>query len=127
MFRVLRPGGLLLVSDWLGAEGESISPKMEKWIEQSGHDFTMVSLREMGEIVKALGFVGLELKDRQAWYLQEATQELARMRGPLKSELVELWGEEDAQNYVAGWELLVAVVAEGSLRPGHIRGMKPEH
>ncbi len=42
--RVLRPGGLLLESDWLGSEGESISPTMEKWIEQSGHDFSMVSL-----------------------------------------------------------------------------------
>ncbi len=83
--------------------------------------------REIGEIVQALGFAGIELEDRQAWYLQEATQELARLRGSLKSELVESWGEEDAQNYAVGWELLVAVVAEGSLRPGHIRGMKPGH
>ena len=87
----------------------------------------MVSLREVGEIVQALGFVGVELEDRQAWYLQEATQELARLRGSLKSELLDSWGEEDVQNYAVGWEQLVAVVAEGSLRPSHIRGMKPEH
>jgi phosphoethanolamine N-methyltransferase len=127
MFRVLRPGGLLLVSDWLGAEGESVSPTMQEFIDRSGHDFTMVSLREMGETVQELGFVDLELEDRQAWYLREATQELERMRGPLNSELVELWGLEDVQGYVASWEILVAAVAEGSLRPGHIRAMKPEH
>jgi ubiquinone/menaquinone biosynthesis C-methylase UbiE len=125
-FRVLRPGGLLLVGDWLGAEGMDLSPKMERWIEQSGHDFSMASLNKIGEIVQSLGFVGIELEDRQAWYVQEARQELARIRGPLKSELVEAWGEEDARNYADSWELLVEVVAEGSLRPGHVRGMKPK-
>lgn len=55
IFRVLRLGGRLLVGDWLRGDGESLTPSVDEFIDASGHDFTMVSLREIGEIVEKLG------------------------------------------------------------------------
>lgn len=123
--RVLRPEGRLLVSDWLRGDGEAFTPLVNDFIEASGHDFTMVSLREIGEIVQRLGFEEIELSDRQAWYLNEATAELDKLRGPLRDKFLQLWGEEATQDETTFWEVLVAALNEGAIRPGHIRALKP--
>jgi SAM-dependent methyltransferase len=123
--RVLRPGGQLLVSDWLRGEGDSIAPLVQEFIAASGHDFTLVSLRDIGEIVKKLGFVDIDLEDRHAWYLGEATAELQKLRGPLNHQFLERWGEKATQDEILFWEVLVAALKEGAMRPGHIRARKP--
>ena len=123
--RVLRPGGRLLVSDWLRGEGESVTPLVQDFIAASGHDFTLVSLQDTGEIVKKLGFVQIDLEDRQVWYLKEATAELKKMRGPLKRQFLERWGKKSTQDEIAFWEVLVAALRSGAMRPGHIRAIKP--
>lgn len=124
-FRVLRPGGRLLVSDWLRGEGEALTPFVQRFIDASGHDFTLVSLQETGVIVEVLGFVDVDLEDRRAWYLKEATAELERLRGPLKPQFLERWGEEATLDEIAFWEVLVAALEQGAVRPGHIRALKP--
>ena len=123
--RVLRPGGRLLVSDWLRGEGDSVTPLVQDFIAASGHDFTLVSLQDIGEIVEKLGFVEIDLEDRQAWYLEEATAELEKLRGPLKHQFLERWGEKSAEDEIAFWEVLVAALRQGAMRPGHIRATKP--
>jgi ubiquinone/menaquinone biosynthesis C-methylase UbiE len=124
-FRVLRPGGQLLVSDWLRGEGDTVTSLVQDFIAASGHDFTLVSLRDIGDIVKKLGFVEIDLEDRQAWYLKEATAELQKLRGPLNHQFLERWGEKATQDEISFWEVLVAALKEGAMRPGHIRARKP--
>ena len=123
--RVLRPGGRLLVSDWLRGEGDSVTPLVQDFIAASGHDFTLVSLQDIGKIVEKLGFVEIDLEDRQAWYLREATAELEKLRGPLKRQFLERWGEKSTEDEIAFWEVLVAALRQGAVRPGHIRATKP--
>ena len=124
ILRVLRPGGRLLVSDWLRGDGDSLTPMVREFITASGHDFTLVSLRELGEIVEKVGFLEIELEDRRNWYLKEATGELERLRGPLNAQFVEKWGEESTQDEIAFWEVLAAALEQGAIRPGHVRAMK---
>ena len=123
--RVLHPGGRLLVSGWLRGEGAALTPLVEQFIAASGHDFSLVSLQEIGAVVEELGFVDIDLEDRQEWYLKEATAELERLRGTLKPQFVERWGEDPTQDEIAFWEVLVAALEHGAIRPGHIRALKP--
>jgi len=126
IFRVLRPGGLLLVGDWLGSDETALEPLTREFVEASGHGFTMVSLGYMSRLVSSLGFSEVELDDRQAWYAVVATEELARLRGPLGIEIVNRWGREAAQSEIAFWEVLVKALDAGALRPGHVRAIKPK-
>lgn len=125
VFRVLRPGGHVLVGDWLGAQGQTITQTALDFIAASSHDFTLVSLHETGAILKQLGFAALELEDRHAWYLDEARAELDRLRGPLQPEFLRRWGAKATEEEIAFWVLLVKALEEGVLRPGHVRAMKP--
>jgi SAM-dependent methyltransferase len=123
--RVLRPGGRLLVSDWLRGDGEAVTPRVQDFIAASGHNFTLLSLREIGLIIEKLGFVEIDLVDRQVWYLAEATAELGKLRSLLKPLFLERWGEKALEDETAFWEVLVAALEEGAMRPGHIRAKKP--
>jgi len=116
VFRVVRPGGRLFVSDWLRGEGDEFDSTVERFAEVSGHDFTLVSLREIGKILERLGFEEIELTDRQAWYSSEATAELEKMRGPLHAQL---------HDQIEFWEIMVDALNEGAIMPGHIRAKKP--
>jgi SAM-dependent methyltransferase len=124
IFRILRPGGRLLVSDWLRGDGDAMTPMVEEFITASGHDFTLVSLRELQGIVEEVGFVEIELEDRRDWYFKEATGELEKLRGPLNAQFLELWGDEATQDEITFWEVLVAALEKGAIRPGHIRAVK---
>jgi SAM-dependent methyltransferase len=125
IFRVLRPGGHILIGDWLRSDEASHESLLQEFVEASGHNFTMVSLSYMGKLVSSLGFSEVELDDRQAWYAAVAAEELARLRGPLGIEMVERWGDEGAQSETEFWEVLVKALDGGALRPGHIRATKP--
>jgi phosphoethanolamine N-methyltransferase len=124
ILRILCPGGRLLVSDWLRGDGDALTPMVEEFITASGHDFTLVSLRELGRILEKVGFADIELEDRRDWYLKEATGELEKLRGPLNAQFLELWGEEATQDEITFWEVLVAALEQGAIRPGHTRAVK---
>ncbi len=115
-FRVTRPGGRLFVSDWLRGEGDEFDNTVERFIEASGHEFTLVSLREIGEVLRKVGFEDIDLADRQDWYLKEATEKIEKMRGPLQDQLRE---------EIEFWEIMVGALNEGAIMPGHVRAMKP--
>ena len=124
-FRVLRPGGHLLVGDWLRGHGDVLDAQVASFVEAAGHAFTMVSLQDLREIVERVGFTDVQTEDRRAWYLGEATAELDRLRGYMRADFVERWGEEAARNEIEFWEVLVEALASGALCPAHVRARTP--
>lgn len=124
MLRILRPGGWIMIGDWLAGEQPLSGTSLEELVTQE-ENFIMVSLSEIGEIIQDLGFVEIELVDRNTWYLEEAKAELQRLRNQIGLKFVQLWGEEAKNSEIEFWELLVEALTEGSLRPSHIRAMKP--
>jgi ubiquinone/menaquinone biosynthesis C-methylase UbiE len=125
VFRVLVPGGRLLVSDWLRGHGDELTPHVEAFVVAAGHGFTMVSCEDIVATVDRIGFDAVESDDRRAWYLGEATVELERLRGDMGREFVDRWGEEATLAEIEFWEVLVQSLTSGALSPTHVRAQKP--
>ena len=119
--RVLRPGGHLCIGDWFRGEGAGLDAAVDDFIASSGEEFFMQSIREVGGLVTSLGFADMDLEDRCDWYHAEATQELARLRGPLRERFLSELGQEIYDGTLTFWEVLVEATRRGVLRPGHIR------
>jgi SAM-dependent methyltransferase len=120
MFRVLRPGGLLFVSDWLrgpGAHHDAVLSDFEA--------FSLVTLEETARIAAASGFVDVELEDRNLWYAPLAALELERFRGELGASIRDQMGQDEIEDSLDFWERLVPAVESGALSPGHLRARKP--
>jgi SAM-dependent methyltransferase len=124
-FRVVRPGGRLLVGDWLRGDGDDLTPIVDGFVEAAGHGFTMATLRDIEASVRSAGFDAIETDDRRAWYLGEAIAELQRLKGGMQEEFVERWGDDVAAAEIAFWEVLVDSLTTGALRPCHVRAVKP--
>ena len=124
-FRLLRPGGRLLIGDWLRGSEEELTPQVDAFVETSGNVFTMISLRNVEAMIDRAGFHEIDIEDRRAWYLGEATGELERLRGPMRGQFVERFGEDAAKSEIEFWEMLVACLVTGALSPGHARARKP--
>jgi SAM-dependent methyltransferase len=110
MLRVVKPGGLLLVSDWLRGGGEELDDHVRAFVDAAGHAFVMVTLDDLARLVHEVGFTDIETEDRRDWYAVVARGERERM-------------PPDERDF---WDVLVDSLDIGALRPGHIRARKPD-
>lgn len=125
MFRVLRPGGRLVLSDWLRGKDAVHDADAAELNRISGHDFRMGNLEDMAALAAAAGFTAIETEDRNAWYRQEARAEHARLKGDLGRAFAALFGEDALQEELDFYDFLIGMVDRGALRPGHLRAVKP--
>ena len=125
VWRVLRPGGRFIASDWLRGGAGAYTADMLEFFRLEGIAYNMVSLPESVAVLRAAGFVDVDVRDRQGWYYELAQRELVALAGPLRPVIVERIGLERAEHFIANWRQLVVVLAKGELRPGHLRASKP--
>jgi phosphoethanolamine N-methyltransferase len=125
-YRVLRPAGRLLVSDWLRGHSDQLTTQVDVFVEAAGHGFVMASLRDVEAMLDRVGFAQIESQDRRTWYLAEAATELQRLRGDMRREFVARWGEDAAHAEIEFWEVLLASLSSGALSPAHVRARKPK-
>ncbi len=123
--RVLRPGGRFLASDWLRGGSGPYSAEMMEYFRLEGIAYSMATLEQSAATLRAAGFVEVEVRDRNAWYLDLAARELASLEGPMRGLIVERIGVTKADHFVANWRQLVLVLRRGELRPGHLKAVKP--
>jgi phosphoethanolamine N-methyltransferase len=123
--RVLRPGGWVAVGDWY-CSNEPFTKEMSTWVELLGLDFAMKPIEISKEQLGAAGFVDVESLDRNAWYTEVCRDSVGRIRGPQYATYVEVLGEDGARNELEIVENELVVTLQGQLRPGHLRGRKPE-
>jgi phosphoethanolamine N-methyltransferase len=125
VFRVLRPGGRFVASDWLIGHDGAPSPEMAHYIACEDLDFGMASPRAYAEALAGAGFQGVRLVNRNGWYRDEARRELARLEGHEGHRLAAAVGEDGLARQVRTWRAMVVVLETGEHCPHHIHGMKP--
>jgi SAM-dependent methyltransferase len=125
VYRVLRPGGRFIASDWLRGGSGPYSAEMMEFFRLEGLAYNMASLAESAAALRGAGFVDVEVRDRNAWYLGLAERELASLEGPMRTVIVERIGAAKAAYFITNWRQLVLVVRRGELRPAHLKAVKP--
>jgi phosphoethanolamine N-methyltransferase len=124
VFRLLRPGGWFVASDWLiGHDGEP-TPEMSEYIAAEGLDFGMASPRRYEAALRGAGFVDVRLTSRHEWYLPVARHELDQMSGPWYAPAVARFGREFVDHNIEIWTRMLVVLATGEHRPTHVRGRR---
>ena len=74
--------------------------------------------------LKNAGFIEIAIKDRNAWYLGKAHQELAAIEGPLNKQVIDAIGPEETAGAIDIWKKLIGVLELGEHRPGHFKAVK---
>ena len=124
IYRVLRPGGCVAMSDWYGSE-EPLTEEMAAWLEPHGSNFTMTPIQNDADLLGSVGFVDTATLDRNAWFAENCRERVDHMRGLGHDTLVEAVGKEVAERLTSKAEMRAVISAQGQLRPGHLRGRKP--
>jgi SAM-dependent methyltransferase len=124
VFRLLRPGGWFVASDWLIAHDGTPSPEMADYIAKEDLGFGMASPRRYRAALEAAGFADVALENRNRWYLDLARQELARLLGPQRAAFDAIAGPELTAQMTATWQAMVPVLESGEHCPHHIRARK---
>jgi len=122
IYRVLKPGGQLAVSDWLTSE----TPEERALMEGASHlHFELSTAPKMLSVIRAAGFEEVRHRDRNAWYADQCREEMKAWDGPLRDELVAKVGAELVETWAEVRRDLAAAAIGGGLRPTHLFGRKP--
>jgi SAM-dependent methyltransferase len=124
VFRVLKPGGWFLASDWLIGT-EIISPEMAEYIASEGLDFGMATPVRYLEAMQAAGFDQAQTTSRNAWYRAQAREELARLQGEVGTQAALIVGQEFVETNKGIWRRMIPVLDSGEHCPTHLVARKP--
>jgi phosphoethanolamine N-methyltransferase len=125
VFRVLKPGGRFIASDWLIGHDGAPSPGMAAYVAAEGLDFGMASPGRYAQAMAAAGFVGISTESRNAWYREVAVEELARLRGPVGAAAAQRVGQAFVDKNAEVWARMIPVLQSGEHCPTHLRARKP--
>jgi SAM-dependent methyltransferase len=124
IYRVLRPGGLFIGSDWLAGENIDRCPAWAHFIELRRPSFVMASPAAMRSAMSAAGFERMTLTDRNAWFIDVADHDVNAVEGPLRESLHQLFSEAVYEEWAAVRRAIAGAARSGALRPTHMRALK---
>jgi phosphoethanolamine N-methyltransferase len=124
--RVLKPGGRLCASDWLGSSDPTEQAAMETASKGTHLHFDMVTAAETEATLRSVGFVEVSSRDRNAWYADLCRREIETFDGPLYKQLVDAVGSDIVDPWIEVRKTLAQCAISGGLRPTHIFGRRPK-
>ena len=125
VYRVLKPGGWFVASDWLISHDDEPSPEMADYIAREDLDFGMASPERYRRALEGAGFVDVSLTNRNPWYRTVAREELARLEGTGRDAFLTALDEAALDEQIEIWRAMVVVLDSGEHCPHHFRGRKP--
>ncbi|KAG6549033.1 hypothetical protein Mapa_009476 [Marchantia paleacea] len=120
-FKVLKPGGRVLISDYCRAEGEP-SEGFAAYIKQRGYDLHDVPA--YGKMLEDAGFVDVMAEDRTNQFVDILNKELEVTR-EAKDKFISDFSENDYNYIVEGWEAKLKRCAQGEQKWGLFLAYKP--
>ena len=124
VYRVLKPGGWFLASDWLIGT-DQISPLMAEYIAAEGLDFGMSTPRRYLEAMTAAGFEQGTTTSRNRWYRVRVREELARLEGDVGMAAAHVVGRDFVEKNIGIWRSIIPVLDSGEHCPTHLAARKP--
>lgn len=124
VFRVLKPGGRFIASDWLVA-AEPVSPAMADYIAAEGLDFAMAGPERYRDAMEKAGFSDIRIENQNEWYRRQAREELARLEGDTGKALAAKVGQELITHNIDMWQRMIRVLDMGEHCPSHLFAKKP--
>ena len=124
VFRVLKPGGVFVGSDWLRRGSGDPSEQALEWLEVVQLTFEMKNFDETWQGLKQAGFEKIQLRDRNNWYREEIKKELETLSGDQFDQLVRRIGAKKAAHRLKSSRLKQQAIEDGFLRPTHFIGYK---
>jgi len=124
ILRVLKPGGVLVASDWLVGENADSAPEWARVRELSHLDFKVSTSAETELAMQQAGFERVSSLDRNAWYAINSASEYEQLDGPLRKQILEVVDEEVYLHWMKVRRAFRDSAAVGALRPTHLRGYK---
>lgn len=123
VYRVLKPGGWFLASDWLIGT-ETISPLMRDYVASEGLDFGMATPQRYLDAMTSAGFQNCETISRNAWYREQARAELQRLKGPVGAVAAKVVGQDFVDKNIGIWANMIPVLDSGEHCPTHLKAQK---
>ena len=126
IFRILRPGGILVGNDWLGNENSRHSDLVRNWLDFAQIKYYLWTPAEIHGLLEGIGFESINLRDRSAWYSSFVEEEVKRLsREENQAKLAEVIGEKNSKRRLQSSKNKKKVVDAGELRPTIFRAVKP--
>lgn len=122
--RVLRPGGWLVVADWLWAEGAETSPAVVSWLSALPLKFAFTTIAEARAGLSAAGFIDISITDQREALRRSNLAEVQALAGAMGQSLAIALGEDMARQRLLSARGRQAALDSGDLIPCHLRARK---
>ena len=124
--RVLRPGGVLVGSEWLVREANVAFQGWDDLLRDRGLSFFFVDSATFVAAVEAGGLGNVSLVDRTAAFTEFSRESLARTDTVLRAELTSSLGDDGFDAFRKWCEVRYVALRDGGLLQSHFRAHKPK-
>jgi len=124
IYRVLRPGGMFVASDWL-RNPERHTPALDEYLDAAEYTAAMTTTDSTERSLESTGFANVRLKDQTDWLRDDTRKTHERISGPLKAQAIELIGKDRYERWLRISRALVAALESRELRPIHLVAQRP--
>jgi phosphoethanolamine N-methyltransferase len=129
IMRVLKPGGLLLVHDWLSTVHGQWGDKLKQLIELEGLPLYAQTEADYYAVLSKCGFINVQMSDESARYAMYNRAIDDRLLNGLtaaeKEKLVAAYGPKFIEDAALGYRLIAQSQENGELLVRNIRAQKP--